>query len=50
MNQTQAKTMLPILKAFAAGKTIQYLSASGLWIDADVFYTDGVWRIKPEQE
>lgn len=55
MNRKQAKDILPIISAFAEGKTIQY-SYRGTWIDVD---PDGAvdfsknpsrYRIKPEPD
>lgn len=35
MNRNQAKELLPIIKAFSEGKTIQYKSLEGIWEDRD---------------
>lgn len=35
MNRQQAKEILPIIEAYAAGKTIQIKSIDGLWYDYD---------------
>lgn len=53
MNREEAKELLPIIKAFAEGKTIQYL-INCRWEDVDddtkVYFTDppSCYRIKPE--
>lgn len=51
MNRQQAKDMLPIIQAFAEGKTIQVL-INDQWIDlpehATLRPTLGEYRIKPE--
>ena len=57
MNREQAKALLPIIKAFSEGKTIQWLTGSGEWYD--VVGNDTIdfefladrktkYRIKPE--
>ena len=51
MNREQAQELLPIIQAFAEGKTVQYLNGSvGKWSDAVTpsFFTQYQWRIKPE--
>ena len=53
MNRQQAKELLPIIQAFAEGKTIQIKSLDGLWHDdegGDIrFYAKPQnYRIKPE--
>ena len=51
MQRTRAKELLPIIQAFAEGKTVQYINADSLWIDADdpLFIDSGTeYRIKPE--
>ncbi len=53
MTRDDAKQLLPIIQAFADGKTVQYGSCHGLntWVDAThpTFDTLGTqWRIKPE--
>ena len=59
MNREQAKALLPIIKAFSEGKTIQWLTGSGEWYDVvgkdtiDFEYlTDRKtkYRIKPESK
>lgn len=44
--------MLPIMQAYAEGKTVQYKNDSGEWIDLDITefenLTKAVVRIKPE--
>ena len=53
MNRERAKELLPIIQAFAEGKTVQHRSGENLqWITVDevasfdMFELD--WRIKPE--
>ncbi len=52
MNRQQAKDLLPIIQAFAEGKTIQskYINGSNTWWeDNNLSFGDGVeYRIKPE--
>lgn len=53
MNREEAKQLLPIIQAFAEGKTIQYGSADGThWADVEEpsfgARTDWKYRIKPE--
>lgn len=52
MNREQAKDMLPIIQAFAEGKTIQsrFINGSNTWWDDNnLSFGDGVYyRIKPE--
>ena len=53
MTREQAKELLPIIQAFAEGKTIQYETRDG-WIDLDALYPHSdilsKYRIKPEQK
>lgn len=51
MNRQQAKELLPIIKAFAEGKTIQYYYGDGKWMDIEVaVFNDDTskYRIKSE--
>lgn len=51
MNREQAKKLLPIIKAFVEGKTIQTSIKNREWEDLtdDIeFYSDDKYRIKPE--
>lgn len=53
MTREKAKELLPIMQAFVDGKTIQFLSDKGKWIDIDGFdiiFTSATsrYRIKPE--
>ena len=54
MNRQEAKELLPIIQAFAEGKTIQYYYGGADWIDVKldeaVDFSDCVsnYRIKPE--
>jgi hypothetical protein len=51
MTPSQAKQLLPVIQAFAEGKTIQSLLGSGEWKDAtDPIFMYGAerYRIKPE--
>ena len=51
MTRKEAKELLPIIQAFAEGKTIQYETRDG-WIDLDALYPHSdilsKYRIKPE--
>ena len=53
MTKEEAKKLLPVIKAFAEGKTIQYETRDG-WIDLDALYPHSdilsKYRIKPEQK
>ena len=51
MNRERAKELLPIITAFAEGKTIQHNLAAGGWDDTDKLSADTMcltYRIKPE--
>lgn len=51
MNRQQAKELLPIIQAFAEGKTIQFKNAFGNWIDCNgvlFTYPPKDYRIKSE--
>lgn len=51
MDRQQAKKLLPIIQAFAEGKTIQTISTCGEWADnyKPLFNCDpGMYRIKPK--
>ena len=52
MTREEAKEYLPIMQAFAEGKTIQYLDDHGFWNDIKtcVSFDDNIscYRIKPE--
>ena len=52
MTRDVVKEQLPVISAFAEGKTIQYLGNNGKWIDCDnpSFFIDLKYRIKPEKE
>ena len=50
MTREEAKEMLPIIQAYADGKTIQFLDG-GKWADVyetDFYQSPGKYRIKPE--
>ena len=51
MTREEAKELLPIIQAFAEGKTIQYETRDG-WMDLDALYPHSdilsKYRIKPE--
>ena len=50
MTREEAKEMLPIIQAFAEGKTIQFLDG-GKWLDlceSDFYESPERYRIKPE--
>lgn len=55
MNRQQAKELLPIIQAFAQGKTIQYRCGDVNWIDVAPYgvlsFTEDIskYRIKPQQ-
>ena len=51
MTRKEAKKLLPIIQAYAEGKTVQYFSAGGRrWVDCNdpLFSKDVKYRIKPE--
>lgn len=51
MNRQEAKELLPIIQAFAEGKTIEFKSAFGNWTDCNEVlfnYPPKDYRIKPE--
>lgn len=57
MNREQAKELLPIIKAFAKGKTVQSLRINGNWVDLGIRDTLSLitlkenpqkYRIKPK--
>ena len=49
MNRERAKQLLPIIQAFADGKTIEY-KAAGTWhaLNDDPLFSFAEYRIKPE--
>ena len=55
MTRERAKELLPIIKAFAEGKVIQYKNAQGEWVDS--FYQMNIdfdrsstsYRVSPEK-
>lgn len=51
MTREQAKALLPIIQAWAEGKTIQHLSDSHTWHDGDMYFdfsdSSNRYRIKP---
>ena len=52
MNRQEAKELLPIIQAFAEGKTIEYCN-NGNWVEQENFgFMDNVWnyRIKSKSE
>lgn len=51
MNREQAKELLPIIQAFADGKTIETLDCRGVWVAMEEHYfgkLPNCYRIKPE--
>lgn len=53
MKRTSAKELLPIIKAYAEGKTIQFFSNDKGWVDKEYpnFSEEPyLYRIKPEQK
>ena len=53
MTRKEAKKLLPIIQAYAEGKTVQYFSAGGRrWVDCNdpLFSKDVKYRIKPESK
>ena len=51
MNRQQAKELLPIIQAFADGKTIETLDCRGIWVAMEEHYFGKLpkcYRIKPE--
>jgi hypothetical protein len=51
MTIEHAKQFIPILQAFADGKTIEYQNSSGVWLsvtDPNFSYYPDRYRIKPE--
>ena len=54
MDKKEAKELLPIIKAFAEGKQIQYLDDRGFWVNVigRVAFSDALsrYRIKPESK
>lgn len=51
MNRQQAKELLPIIQAFAEGKTIETLGCDGTWVANEEQYfgkLPSCYRIKPE--
>ena len=50
MTREQVKKLLPIMQAYAEGKTIRFLNG-GKWYDVydtDFYQSPDVYRIKPE--
>lgn len=53
MNRQQAKELLPIIQAFADGKTIETLDCRGVWVAMEEHYFGKFpkcYRIKPESK
>ena len=53
MNRQQAKELLPIIQAFAEGKTIETLDCRGVWVAMEEHYFGKFpkcYRIKPESK
>mgnify|MGYP004454227905 CR=1 FL=1 len=53
MNRTEAKELLPIIQAFAEGKTIEFKNCNGNWDNCGNALIPGFhkeYRIKPESE
>lgn len=55
MTREEAKKLLPIIQAFAEGKTIQFRCKTGEWLDIinnefDFILSPDDYRIKPEQK
>lgn len=51
MNRSEAKELLPIIRAFAEGKSIEFKDSYGKWIKSDLLAFDlplKNYRIKPE--
>lgn len=49
MNRQEAKKLLPIIQAYAEGKTIQIKAIDGIWYDdEDMLESPPNYRIKPE--
>ena len=51
MDREKAKALLPIIQAFAEGKTIEFRNSLGVWIDCDGImfnWPPKDYRIKPE--
>lgn len=53
MNRTEAKDLLPIIQAFAEGKTVEFKNRYGNWVNCGNVLTPGFhedFRIKPGPE
>lgn len=53
MTRKELKELLPVMQAYAEGKTVQYFSAGGRrWVDCNdpLFSKDVKYRIKPESK
>ena len=52
MTREEAKELLPIIKAFVEGKTIQYKNKYVDWIETDcpIWAKESQYRIKPESQ
>ena len=50
MNREKAKALLPIIQAFAEGKTIEHCDNGAWWCDEDLSFSGdpSEYRIKPE--
>ena len=50
MTREKAKELLPIINAYAEGKTVQFMDNKDMWQDYDDpnFFGDVKYRIKPE--
>ena len=52
MNIERAKVLLPLIKAYAEGKSIQCSHDGIIWLDVDepTFSDDSYYRVKPEKQ
>ena len=49
MTREEAKELLPVIKAFAEGKTIEYMNSGLWWKTENPLWEDGTkYRIQPE--
>lgn len=50
MTREQARELIPVIQAFADGKTIQTRNGDSEWFDCQFLCNTSPWRVKPEPQ